>query len=99
MKIILSESQYKLLLESNSFELFMRRNYGELEKDLIERLNEITDVCDLRLSMFSNYVRGMVTDSYLDRENENWYTLYDFLKKVFSGKIENYYFEKTKGCN
>ena len=99
MKIIISESQYKLLLESDSFELFMRRNYSELKEDLFEVLSNITNVCDMRLSMYSNYIRGMVTDLYLDRQDENWHSLYDFLRKVFIKDIENYYFEKTKDCN
>lgn len=99
MKIIITESQYKLLSESDSFELFMRRHYSELKEDLFEKLNGIIDACSMRLSMFSNYVRGMVTDLYLDRQDENWHSLYDFLRKVFFKDIENYYFEKTKDCN
>jgi hypothetical protein len=49
--------------------------------------------------MFSNYVRGMVADLYLDRQSRNWFDLYDFLRKVFSEDIKNYYLEKTKDCN
>jgi hypothetical protein len=99
MKIIITESQYKLLSESDSFELFMRRHYSELKEVLYEKLNGITDSCSMRLSMFSNYVRGMVADLYLDRQSRNWFDLYDFLRKVFSEDIENYYLEKTKDCN
>lgn len=100
MKIIISESQYKLLSESDSFELFMRRNYRGLKEDLFEVLNSISEApCSMRLTMFSNYIRGMVADLYLDRQDENWHSLYDFLRKVFSDDIERYYFEKTKDCN
>ena len=99
MKIIITESQYKLLSESDSFELLMRRTYSEFKEVLFDKLNGITDSCDWRLSMFSNYVRGMVTDLYLDRQDRNWHALYDFLRKVFSDDIKNYYFEKTKDCN
>jgi hypothetical protein len=99
MKIIITESQYKLLSESDSFELYMRRHYSELKEVLFEKLNGITDYCSMRLSMFSNYVRGMVADLYLDRQSRNWFDLYDFLRKVFSEDIKNYYLEKTKDCN
>ena len=100
MKIIITESQHKLLSESDSFELFMRRHYSELKEDLFEVLSKITNVCDMRLSMYSNYIRGMVADLYLDRQDKNWHSLYDFLRKVFSEDIENYYFEETfVNCN
>ena len=99
MKIIISESQHHLLSESDSFELFMRRNYSELKEDLIEQLRTNNYVCDMRLNMYSNYVRGVVADIYLDRQSRDWFDLYDFLRKVFNDLIVEDYTQKSKNCN
>jgi hypothetical protein len=98
IKKILKEENLPIF-EEDSFDIFMKRRYFKLEEDLLKELDETkTNVCDIRLSMYINYISGNVADSYMNRDHEKWHRLYDFLKRAFKDRIEEDYFKKVKGC-